>query len=136
MEVYDFWRKLDNLPLFMKHLKSVEQVDNNFSRWTLKTPIDITDITWDATIIFDKRGRIISWKSLPGSMISNEGEVRFTDAPGNGTIIHVAITYQPPIGGFGASIAYILNPLFREMVKNDVQSFKTYMEVGEAIEVS
>lgn len=26
-EVYDFWRKLENLPLFMKHLKSVKEVD-------------------------------------------------------------------------------------------------------------
>ncbi|HLU90372.1 MAG TPA: YgaP-like transmembrane domain, partial [Cyclobacteriaceae bacterium] len=25
-EVFDFWRKLENLPLFMKHLKSVEQL--------------------------------------------------------------------------------------------------------------
>lgn len=136
MEVYDFWRKLDNLPLFMKHLKSVEPVDKDISRWTLKTPVDITDISWDAAITADKRGHIISWKSLPGSMINNKGDIRFTDGPSDETIIHVAINYQAPAGGFGASLAYILNPLFRKMVKDDIQNFKRYVEVGEVIEIS
>lgn len=130
MEVYDFWRKLDNLPLFMSHLKSVEVVESNLSRWTLKVPIDIADIAWDAQITSDEPGSVIAWESLPGSMIRNEGKIRFIDTPGNETMIHVAITYQPPAGGLGASLAYILNPIFRKMVEDDIQNFKRYMEVG------
>jgi uncharacterized membrane protein len=34
-QVYDFWRKLDNLPLFMKHLESVEMIDDTRSHWVL-----------------------------------------------------------------------------------------------------
>src|SRR5690606_21500612 len=32
-EVYAFWRKLENLPLFMRHLVSVEQKGPKYSRW-------------------------------------------------------------------------------------------------------
>jgi len=130
MEVYDFWRKLENLPLFMSHLKSVEVIDNNLSRWTLKVPTDIADIAWDAEIMGDEPGKMITWQSLPGSMIRNEGKIRFIDTPDGETMIHVAIAYLPPAGGFGAGLAYLLNPLFRKMVENDIGNFKRYMEVG------
>lgn len=129
-EIYEFWRKLDNLPLFMTHLKSVEVIDETLSRWRLKVPADIAEITWDAKLTSDEPGNMIAWESLPDSMIRNAGKIRFIETPGNETMIHVAITYQPPAGGIGASLAYILNPLFLKMVEDDVQNFKRYMEVG------
>lgn len=133
-EVYDFWRKMDNLPLFMEHLKSVELLDNQLSRWTLKLPADIADITWEAEITADEPGTAIVWESIPGSMIHNTGKIRFIDTPGNETMIHVAITYQPPAGGVGAGLAYLLNPVFKKMVKDDIGNFKRYMEVGEVMD--
>lgn len=130
MEVYDFWRKLDNLPLFMSHLKSVEQLDDEQSRWTLKLPADVADVSWEAAIVFDEPGDMIAWESLPGATISNTGKVRFIDTANGETLIHVTIIYQPPAGGIGAGMAYMINPLFRKMVKDDILNFKRYMEVG------
>jgi uncharacterized membrane protein len=54
-EVYDFWRKLDNLPLFMNHLESVEIIDNERSRWVLKLPTGVGHISWEAEIEFITR---------------------------------------------------------------------------------
>jgi uncharacterized membrane protein len=130
-EVYEFWRKLDNLPLFMEHLKSVELLEDGNSRWTLKLPVDITAISWDAEIVFDEPGNVIAWQSLPDAMIQNTGTVRFMDTPTpDTTLIHVAISYRPPAGVIGAGIAYLINPLFQKMVVDDVQNFKRYMDVG------
>jgi uncharacterized membrane protein len=61
MEVYEFWRKLDNLPLFMNHLNSVEVLDNEKSRWSLKLPADIASLSWDAAITYDEPGELIAW---------------------------------------------------------------------------
>src|SRR5690606_24280111 len=36
--VYEFWRKLDNLPRFMKHLESIEVQDERVSRWVAVAP--------------------------------------------------------------------------------------------------
>ncbi|MDB5009617.1 MAG: Polyketide cyclase / dehydrase and lipid transport, partial [Mucilaginibacter sp.] len=57
-------------------------------------------------------------------------KVRFRDAEDNkGTLIDIVITYQPPAGGVGASIAHVLNPVFKNMVDNDVRNFKQYMDL-------
>ena len=50
-EVYDFWRRLDNLPLFMTHLKSVELKGGDRSHWILRLPKGIPNLSWDAKIV-------------------------------------------------------------------------------------
>ncbi|MCQ6956862.1 SRPBCC family protein [Mucilaginibacter aquariorum] len=129
-EVYDFWRKLDNLPLFMKHLESVELIDDKRSHWVLKLPTGVAKVSWDAEIVSDEPGYSIGWSSLPDSLIDNAGKVRFQDSTdGNGTLVDVVISYRPPAGGFGGGIAHILNPVFKNMVDNDVRNFKQYMDI-------
>jgi uncharacterized membrane protein len=129
-EVYDFWRKLDNLPLFMKHLESVELIDDKRSHWVLKLPTGVAKVSWDAEIVSDEPGYSIGWSSLPDSLIDNAGKVRFQDSSdGNGTLVDVVISYRPPAGGFGGGIAHILNPVFKNMVDNDVRNFKQYMDI-------
>ncbi len=133
-QVYNFWRKLDNLPLFMNHLESVEVLDDERSHWVLKLPTGVGTVSWDASIVKDKPGEVIGWSSLPGSIIDNAGKVYFRDTPdGKGTLVDVVITYQPPAGGVGASVAHILNPLFKNMVDNDVRNFKQYMDIDTAL---
>jgi uncharacterized membrane protein len=133
-EVYDFWRKLDNLPLFMKHLESVEVIDDKRSHWVLKLPTGVAKISWDAEIVNDEPGFTIGWSSLPDSLVDNAGKVRFQDSPdGNGTLVDIVISYRPPAGGFGGGIAHILNPVFKNMVDNDVRNFKQYMDIDGGI---
>lgn len=133
-EVYNFWRQLDNLPMFMNHLESVEVIDDTRSRWILKLPAGISTVSWDAEIVNDTPGELIGWSSLPGSIIDNAGKVSFSDSDhGTGTIVDVAISYRPPAGGLGASVAHILNPVFKSMVDKDVQNFKQYMDIDNSL---
>ena len=132
--VYDFWRKLDNLPLFMHHLESVELIDDTRSHWVLKLPTGVGAISWDAEIVKDKPGEMIGWSSLPNSIIDNAGKVFFRDTEdGTGTVVDVVITYQPPAGGVGASIAHVLNPLLKSIVDKDVRNFKRYMDLENTL---
>jgi len=136
-EVYDFWRKLDNLPLFMNHLENVEVLDNDRSHWVLKLPTGVAKVSWDAEIVHDIPGEMIGWSSLPGSIIDNAGKVRFRDTfNDHSTLVDVVISYQPPAGGIGASLAHILNPVFKSMVDNDVQNFKQYMDIADMEEAA
>ena len=136
-EVYNFWRKLDNLPLFMKHLEAVELIDDTRSHWVLKLPLGVPAISWDAEIVKDEPGFMIGWSSLPGSLIDNAGKVNFEDSEdGNGTLVDIVISYRPPAGGFGGGIAHILNPVFKNMVDNDVRNFKQYMDIEDAGQTS
>ncbi|MEZ2336815.1 SRPBCC family protein [Mucilaginibacter sp. RCC_168] len=129
-KVYDFWRKLDNLPLFMKHLESVETIDSTYSYWVLKLPAGVATVSWHAEIVKDEPNEMIGWSSLPDSMINNAGKVRFQDTPdGTGTIVDIVISYQPPAGGLGTGVAKLLNSVFKKMVDKDVQNFKQYMDI-------
>lgn len=131
-QVYNFWRKLDNLPLFMKHLERVEVIDDTRSHWVLKLPTGAAKVNWDAEIVRDEPGYSIGWSSLPDSMIDNAGKVRFQDNPeGDGTLVDIVISYRPPAGGVGGGIAHVLNPVFKNMVDNDVRNFKQYMDIEE-----
>lgn len=132
-EVYNFWRKLDNLPLFMNHLEYVELIDETRSHWVARLPSGI-NVSWDAEIVKDKPGEVIGWSSLPDSIIDNAGKVFFRDtADGKGTLVDVVITYRPPAGGLGAGVAGMLNPLFKNMVDADVRNFKQYMDIDDVI---
>jgi uncharacterized membrane protein len=130
-EVYDFWRKLENLPLFMSHLDNVQAITEKRSHWEAKIPGNIGNISWDAEIVNDVEGTVIAWQSVPGSTIDNAGKVEFEDAPdGQYTIVKVVISYLPPAGGVGMGLAKLLNPVFEKMVRKDVLGFKDYMELN------
>ncbi|MEO6631712.1 MAG: SRPBCC family protein, partial [Mucilaginibacter sp.] len=126
-EVYAFWRQLDNLPLFMKHLDKVDVIDEKRSHWVLKLPTGVAKVSWDAEIVHDEPGYMIGWSSLPDSIIDNAGKVRFRDTEDGGTLIDVVISYQPPAGGLGASLAHVFNPLFKKLVDDDVQNLKQFL---------
>lgn len=130
-EVYDFWRKLSNLPLFMEHLDKVEVIDNKRSHWTAKVPGHLGKIEWDAEIVKEIDGELLGWNSLPHASINNAGKVEFRDADENGTEITVLITYRAPFGDVGEGIASMLNPMFKKMITKDVKNFKRYIEAGD-----
>lgn len=128
-EVYAFWRKLENLPLFMKHLASVTEIDSKHSHWEATLPGNIGKVKWNAEIVKEEEGYLIGWQSIPNSMINNAGKVTFHDAmDGQGTELEVVISYHPPAGEIGSGIAKALNPVFEKMIRQDVMNFKEYIE--------
>ena len=130
-DVYAFWRRLENLPLFMRHIKSVEELGEKTSRWKAKLPGNIGDVIWIAEIVEDK-DYFIGWQSKEGSDIFNAGKVEFKDAPGGqGTEIQAVISYKAPGGALGTQIGKLLNPVFENFVREDVRNFKQFIESGE-----
>jgi uncharacterized membrane protein len=104
-EVYQFWRHFENLPRFMRHLESVDAIDNKRSRWRAKAPGGTT-VSWEAEIVEDKPNERIAWRSVQGSTVPNRGSVRFVRAPGaRGTEVHVEIEYAVPGGRLSSLVA-------------------------------
>ena len=128
-EVYSFWRKLENLPLFMKHLKKVEETSTTRSHWEAQINDVLGKLEWDAEILEEKEGELIRWASVPGASVENTGEVKFVDVPGNlATEVHATITYNPPAGPLGALAGKLLNSTFASMIQSDLKSFKQVIE--------
>jgi uncharacterized membrane protein len=129
-DVYSFWRKLENLPLFMNHLKEVKELDDKRSTWTAKIPGGFGTVSWESGIQDDISGELISWSSLPGSTVDNAGEVKFSDAPNGGTELKVCISYRLPAGALGSLAAKFFNPAIENMMREDLRTFKNIMESG------
>jgi len=132
-EVYYFWRQLSNLPVFMKHLESVQETDSKNSHWVAKGPGGIGTVAWDAQIVKEVPGEFLGWRSVTGSEIATAGRVSFKALTPDTTEINVMISYRPPAGYVGTGFAWLLNAAFERMIYKDIKRFKSYMETGEII---
>ncbi|MEH1812398.1 MAG: SRPBCC family protein [Nostoc sp.] len=130
-ELYRFWHDFENLPTFMKHLKSVKVYDEKRSHWIANAPLDNT-VEWDAEILEDRENEFISWASVEGADIDNSGFVRFKKAPGDrGTEVKVVLEYNPPGGALAATVAKLFGEEPEQQIGDELRRFKMLMEAGE-----
>ena len=132
-EVYGFWRKLENLPRFMVHLESVRELDDRRSYWKVHAPLG-RSVEWTAEIIEDRPNELISWRSVEEAQIPNSGTVRFSPAPGGrGTEVQLEVSYEPPAGALGATLAKLIGQEPSQQVDGDLRRFKQVLETGEVV---
>jgi uncharacterized membrane protein len=130
-EVYNFWRNLENLPRFMRHLESVTVQDEHRSRWTVVGPMGAR-VRWTAEIINEQPGQSISWRSIPGSEIEVNGTVNFRPAPGNrGTMVEASVRYGSAAGKMGRIISKMFGKDPQFLMEQDLRRLKALMETGE-----
>lgn len=130
-EAYRFWRDFENLPRFMAHLEDVDTTTDGRSRWIARGPLGLR-VEWQAEIIEDRPGEVISWKSLPGSDVDTAGSVHFRELPaGHGTEVRVRLKYDPPAGKLGTAVARLFGEAPDHQVRDDLRRFKQVLETGE-----
>jgi len=128
--LYCYWRNLENLPALFDDVLSVETIDNARSHWILKVPGG--HLEWDAEITVDRENEMIGWRSLDGADIDNAGSIRFERATGGrGTVVRIALQYNPPAGKIGAALAAVLGERPSGLVEEALRKFKQLMETGE-----
>lgn len=130
-ECYRFWRRLENLPRFMKHLDSVKETSDKRSTWVACEPLGIR-VEWEAEIINERAPDVIAWRSLPESDIQTAGSVHFTKAPADrGTMVQVSLKYDFPGGKAGSALARLFGKHPDDQVREDLRRFKQLVETGE-----
>ncbi|MEH2043518.1 SRPBCC family protein [Nostoc sp.] len=130
-ELYRFWHNFENLPTFMKHLKSVKVYNEKRSHWIANAPLD-NSVEWDAEILEDRENEFISWASVEGADVDNSGFVRFKKALGDrGTEVKIVLEYNPPGGALGATVAKLFGEAPEQQVGDELHRFKMLMETGE-----
>lgn len=130
-ELYRFWHDFENLPTFMKHLKSVKVHNEKRSHWIANAPLG-NSVEWDADILEDRENEFISWASVEGADVDNSGFVRFKKAPGDrGTEVKVVLEYNPPGGALAATVAKLFGEEPEQQIGDELRRFKMLMEAGE-----
>jgi uncharacterized membrane protein len=132
-EAYQFWADFQNLPKFMRHLNSVQQIGEGRTRWTAEALSD-KPVEWDVEILENRPNELISWRSAEGMPVSNSGSVHFRAAPGDrGTEVRMEMEYDPPLGLLGSTLAKLFREEPGQQVRDDLARFKQLMEVGEIL---
>jgi uncharacterized membrane protein len=132
-ELYQEWRKLENLPRFMRHLVSVTEIGEARSHWVANGPAGTT-VEWDAEVTEDRLNELVSWRSLKGSAVAHSGSVRFARAAGNrGTLVQVEMEYNPPGGTVGRAVVEMSRRDPGQLIEESLQNFKQVMETGELL---
>ena len=129
-ELYREWRNLEFLPDRMRHLDSVQELNDGTSHWVAKGPGGKL-FEWDAEILQDIPGKLLSWRSLPGSDVVSAGSVNFDEVPGHGTRVTVRLQYDPPGGKFGAYAAWLMRQEPSQQIREDLREWKRRLETGE-----
>jgi uncharacterized membrane protein len=134
-ELYGFWRRLENLPLFIRGLETVERLSDDVSEWTWCGPGRMR-LRWRAEIINDIAPELIAWRSLPEADLVSAGSVKFTPLVRGGTEVTVTMQAAPPGGKAGAAAAWILGRGPSTELNEDLRRLKQLFEAGEVPTVS
>lgn len=131
-ELFAYWRDFANLATFMENIVSVEPTgDKGRAVWTIRAPAGRT-VEVETEIVREEAGKLIAWRSVPGSQIDTEGRVSFSDAPGErGTRVGVRIAYKSPAGELGRIVAKLFQREPEVQARHDLKRFKMLMETGE-----
>lgn len=129
---YAAWRDLNNLGQFLRHVDSVQVLDERRSRWVVKGPCG-SRVSWDAELVRDLPGRLLAWRSLPGASVDTAGMVQFQPRPEGGALVRVSLVYGPPAGKLGELVARLLGEAPHRQLADDLHLFKRLVETGEIV---
>ena len=125
-QVYAFWSNYENFPLFMSHVRQVEDLGGGRSHWSVSGPGGLP-IEWSAVLTQQAHEEVIAWRSEAGSMLENAGIIRFYSS-GAGTRVNLRFCYHPPAGGAGQAVAELLGSDPRAKVNEDLGRMKSLLE--------
>ncbi len=127
---YSFFRDFQNLPLFMKDLKSVEVLSEKKSHW--KVEVKGLMAEWDAEITAERPGEMISWNSTEGSEVETSGSIWFSPAPETrGTVISLVLDYKIPGGKLSDLLTMMSGEDPKSLAFINLRRLKCYLETGE-----
>jgi uncharacterized membrane protein len=130
-EVYAFWSLYDRFPHFMSRVLEVKSSDARpmQSHWRVKGPAGAA-VEFDAEVTSAIPNQLIAWRTLEGSSVSHTGSVRFDPEGPRRTRAHIRMSYVPPAGLVGHSVATVLRADPKSSMDADLVRMKSLIETG------
>lgn len=129
--VYTFFRKFENFPLFMKDVEEVTELSGNRTHWVVQLKTG-PKAEWDAEIVQDLPNELISWRSVEDSEVDTFGEVKFhRDPGGKGTVVSLTMDYKVPGGKLTEFLTMFTGEDPDSLAKINLRRLKALLETGE-----
>jgi len=125
--VFEFWAQFaENFPRFMSHVRQIQDQGSGRSLWKVAGPAGMA-VEWEAEVTKQVPNRVLAWRSLPGSILETAGSVHF-EAVDGGTRVHVQLSYLPPLGQIGHSVATLFGADPKHEMDEDLARMKRLIE--------
>ncbi len=128
--VFAFWRNIEDFPRFMTNVRTVRRTNvEGQSHWTISGPGGIP-IEFDAVVTEFIPNQVLAWKTVEGARVGHAGIVRFEPAGERGTRLQIRMSYNPPAGVIGHSVAWLAGATAKTKMDEDLVRMKTLVETG------
>lgn len=125
-DIFHMWTELENYPIWMHDIKSVKDMGDHTSYWTMREGPDNTLLTWDVKTTLLEENKRIGWRSTGGD-IETSGQVTFTSLSHGETEITFTLHYAPPSDLDPKVVEELFgNP--DERLQRDLRNFMAYVE--------
>jgi uncharacterized membrane protein len=128
-QVFRLWSRPELFPRFLTHLERVETTGERRYHWVASGPGGV-EVNWDSEVTDLEPNRRLSWRSLEGSAVDTNGTVEFTPEANGGTRVQVDMSYTPPAGLVGHSVAWLTGRDPRTAMNQDLIRMKSLLEDG------
>ncbi|PSB04400.1 SRPBCC family protein [Merismopedia glauca] len=129
--VWSLWSDLEQMPMWMKWIKSVQILPENpeLSRWKLAS--GAFEFSWLSRIVKIIPHQIIQWESVDG--LPNRGAIRFYDRH-TSSIVKLTVSYAIP-GILGQIMDNLfLGRIVESTIQADLNRFRDYALLAKAKE--
>jgi uncharacterized membrane protein len=128
-EVFELWANFESFPRFMSNVLEVRDLGEGRSHWIVRGPAG-SRLQWDAEVTRFEPNRVLAWQTEPGAAVESSGVVHF-EREGDGTRVHVQMSYHPPAGTLGHGVATFLGSNPQKLMDEDLVRFKSLVEDGK-----
>jgi uncharacterized membrane protein len=129
-QVFEVWSRCEKFPHFMSLVEEVRPLDRDRWHWVVKGPAG-KRIEWTSTVTEHEPPSRIAWSTEPDAPVQHAGQVRF-DPTARGTRVTVRMSYRPPAGVIGHTLATLFGRDAKQELDADLMRLKAYVETGRA----
>lgn len=129
-EVFRLWANPENYPRFMEHVRDVRKIADGRYHWIVDAPGGTT-IEWEGEITHYEPNKKVGWKTVPDAPVHQTGFTRLDQNEDGSTRLDVQMTYSPPGGFLGHTVASIFGMDPKHQMDDDLVRFQSLLEHGK-----
>lgn len=130
-DVFRLLTDFESYPRFLRHVESVERVDENRWRFTLVGLVG-ERARFDGVLLETIPNALVSWTTAEDSELDITGSVRFERKGASETRVTVRMTYRPAAGLLGHELASVFHADAKHEMGEDVLRMQSLLEHGKA----
>ncbi|HVY80265.1 MAG TPA: SRPBCC family protein [Steroidobacteraceae bacterium] len=126
--VYETLADFERYPSFMRNVMSVRNVGDGRLHWVVAGPAG-TSVEWDSELTMCRPNEVLAWRTVRSGPVAHAGTIRCERA-GDATRLDVRMSYNPPGGVLGHSVARLFGVDPKRQLDEDLLRLKTFIETG------